>query len=959
MLRTKIVVIGLIVILAFSNASYAISIIKSPGDQNISPTIAKKMIDHGAVLVDVRSLSEYNSAHIPDAISIPLSEMSCGSCILSELGEHTGSNIIVYCKMGYRNKMASNILVKKGFENIYNLLGGITAWDNAGFSISYTNHESTDYEYGNNDDNNMEFFDVEGSSSYSTITSNIIGSECKTKDKIEDEIQKIRDTIKNSNADWTVGYTSISDLTSNQFERRLGLIIDDEPYDEPEVTLSFGAASSVNWYTSGKVTLVKNQGNCGSCWAFGVLGAIESRYKIKTGETLDLSEQHLVSCEKTSHGCNGGYLTYALGFVKNTGVVDENFFPYKASNYYCTHPENNHPVTKISSYKEVTGQENIKTSIETNGPVVTGFRVYADFMHYTGGVYSHTWGAHKGNHAVVIVGYKDNLIGNGGYWICKNSWGTGWGENGYFRISYGQCEIEKNVYEMTVIADEPSRSISVTSPNGGENWELESTPTITWSSTGMTEWLHRVEIKLINDDSGRSHIIAGDTPNDGTYSSWTIPQNQASGSKYKIRITYTGLFGETSDESDGYFSIEGDSDPQSIVITSPNGEEEWKQGTTKTVTWTSENAGSHVKIKLYKSGSFDSTVISSTANDGSYSWPILPGQATGSDYKIKITSIDYSNISDYSDNYFSITESQSSDLEIEIQNPTEGDTYSNADNIIEIYGIVNSPSTTLPVFVKLFLDDIEQYQWRNITIGSGMWGPYELDTKNLSNGKHNLTAKATLRESTVYDTVNFTVNNDGPPENLDVEITYPTEGEVTKGEITISGLVITETPATIRIFIDNQQKAKFDNINGLWSLEQTLTEDGVHIIKAEATTNSESTTATVTFIVDNSPPDLNVIKPKTGYLYTKNREIRTLLGNTIIIGSITIEADVSDEISGVEKVEFYIDDELKDTAFGAPYEWTLDEPLFGKHAIKIIAYDNLDNIISYEIEEVYIFSLGK
>ena len=68
-----------------------------------------------------------------------------------------------------------------------------------------------------------------------------------------------------------------------------------------------------------------------------------------------------------------------------------------------------------------------------------------------------------------------------------------------------------------------------------------------------------------------------------------------------------------------------------------------------------------------------------------------------------------------------------------------------------------------------------------------MWGPYELDTKNLSNGKHNLTAKATLRESTVYDTVNFTVNNDGAPENLDVEITYPTEGEVTKGEITISG----------------------------------------------------------------------------------------------------------------------------------------------------------------------------
>ncbi|EMR73261.1 Peptidase C1A, papain [Thermoplasmatales archaeon SCGC AB-539-N05] len=750
-----------------------------------------------------------------------------------------------------------------------------------------------------------------------------------------------------------------------QFKRRLGLIVDDEPGDEPEITLSFGASSSVDWRSAGKVTSVKNQGSCGSCWAFGALGAIESQYKIKTGETLDLAEQHLVSCDTNNHGCQGGYLGKTLDFVKNTGVVDEEFFPYKASNYYCTHPEGNHPVTKISGYKRISGRETIKTSIETNGPVYTGFDVYQDFQNYNGGVYTHTWGARLGGHAVAIIGYKDNLIGNGGYWICKNSWGTGWGENGYFRIAYGQCNIENNIYEMTVIADDPSQSISVISPNGGENWEIGSKPTITWSSTGLTQF-NIVEIELLKGNEDSSTITSG-TFNDGSYT-WTKFKDKAPtpGSNYKIKITYTGLLGKTSDESDGYFSIEGDSDPQSITIISPNDGEEWERGKTHITTWTSKNVESSLKIDLYKGGIYSRIITTETVNSGFYSWIVPSSQTIGSDYTIKITSTSDSSVCDESD-YFSIMESQSSELKVEIKNPNEGGSYSNTN--IDIYGTINSPSTTLPVFIKLFLDGTEQYQWGCNIIGSGMWGHYTLDTTHLSNGEHNLTATATYDSAsgkvTAQDTVNFTVNNDGPPENLNVEITYPTEGEVTKGDIQISGSVITETSATIRIFIDNQQKAEFDNINGLWSVSfNTNTEDvadGKHTIVAEATINDGDITATasVNFMVDNSPPELNIIKPKTGYLYTKNSEIKTLLGNTIIIGSITIEADVSDEISGVEKVEFYIDDELKHIASDAPYEWTLNEPLFGKHTIKVIAHDNLDNIINYEIEEVYIFSLGK
>ena len=692
----------------------------------------------------------------------------------------------------------------------------------------------------------------------------------KVKNIVENlDLQQLQDFLRRTCASWTAERTSVSDVPLSEL---LGLKIDfngfDDEYGQPyimDVDESVKLAKQISYHSLNSkdyMSPVKHQSG-GTCWAHCTTAVVEARINLEQNDPnidYNFDEDYLATHLRNS-GYNGGWSFEstntrdgALDYWKSHQVPTEN-------RLYRTKIVEWHFVTNDRSWSNSNIDDKvqaIKTALNEHGPLVAVMNVYSDFQNYRGGIYQHYGLDGSINHGVTLVGYDDYQ----GCWIGKNSWGTGWGENGYFRIKYGEVNIEDITAWVKVHKDfslPNTKSITVESPNGEENLELGSTSTITWSSTGLTQF-NIVEIELLKGNEDSSTITSG-TFNDGTYPSWTV--DQMPGSNYKIRITYTGLFGETSDESDGYFSI---------------------------------------------------------------------------------------------------TESQSSDLEIEIQNPTEGYTYTNT--TIQVYGIVNSPSTILPVFIELYLDGVYQYQWGSTITGSGKWGPYELDTKNLSKGKHNLTAKATYQSEetgilTAYDTVNFTVNNDGPPENLDVEITYPTEGEVTKGEITISGLVITETPATIRIFIDNQQKAEFDNINGLWSLEQTLTEDGVHIIKAEATTNSESATATVTFTVDNSPPDLNVIKPKIGYLYTKNREIKTLLGNTIIMGSITIEADVSDETSGVNRVEFYIDDELKDTASNVPYEWTLNEPLFGKHAIKIIAYDNLDNIINYEIEEVYIFSLGK
>jgi len=147
--------------------------------------------------------------------------------------------------------------------------------------------------------------------------------------------------------------------------------------------------------------------------------------------------------------------------------------------------------------------------------------------------------------------------------------------------------------------------------------------------------------------------IVSSTSNDGSYS-WSILSSQTAGTDYKIKIT---SMSDTSvyDWSNEYFSIISAETP-TITVTSPNGDESWQQGTTHTISWSSTgDVGSYVKIELYKGGTFDTTITSSTSNDGSYSWGILSSQTPGADHKVKITSTSDSNIYDYSDSYFSIT----------------------------------------------------------------------------------------------------------------------------------------------------------------------------------------------------------------------------------------------------------------------------------------------------------------
>jgi len=230
--------------------------------------------------------------------------------------------------------------------------------------------------------------------------------------------------------------------------------------------------SSWDWRDHGIMTPVKNQGGCGSCVAFACVGAFEAIIKWRTEATVDLSEAHLFFCGGGT--CDSGwYVSSALNYLKNYGTPDENCFPYDGAFYGNDLPCDNtcddwqERAYKIDNWGTVTGATNIKNALINHGPLIVTFTVYTDFDDYWSNpddwpndVYYHYYGTERGGHAVVLVGYNDN----GQYWICKNSWGTSGGLNGYFKIKYGEVGIDDGAYyilytpHLIVDADGPYKA---------------------------------------------------------------------------------------------------------------------------------------------------------------------------------------------------------------------------------------------------------------------------------------------------------------------------------------------------------------------------------------------------------------------------------------------------------------------------------------------------------------------
>lgn len=257
---------------------------------------------------------------------------------------------------------------------------------------------------------------------------------------------RINSIIAKSGANWTAGESWITQLSKEERLSLCGTIIDRAMIDKSKyrpVEIQQNLPIKFDWrnHNGGNwVTPVKNQGSCGSCWDFAAIGQIEAWWRISNSRldsVIDLSEQFVLSCSPGS--CNGYTVEGAFDFIEEVGVPPEACMYYNGLDAFpcsraCADWEEK--ALKIKGWSYITldfdDVDNIKSAL-LQQPVAGSYVVYEDFMYYTGGVYEHVWGEVEAGHAVLIVGWDDEDE----CWICKNSWGPNWGEDGYFRIRWG------------------------------------------------------------------------------------------------------------------------------------------------------------------------------------------------------------------------------------------------------------------------------------------------------------------------------------------------------------------------------------------------------------------------------------------------------------------------------------------------------------------------------------------
>jgi len=239
---------------------------------------------------------------------------------------------------------------------------------------------------------------------------------------------KIEEHNANPKNTHTLGINQFTDLTNAEFQALyLTLQVPNKDIEIVDEVQGGNLNGDIDWQAAGKVSAVKNQGSCGSCWAFSAIAALESAYRIsEISSSVLLSEQDLVDCSRPqgNQGCNGGWMDQAFEYIISNGIATQDQYPYTARDGACK------SVTrewKLSSYTDVVGCDALLNALAAR-PVSVAVDASV-WSAYRSGVLSSCGTAV--NHGVLLIGATD------GYWRIKNSWGSGWGESGFIRLARG------------------------------------------------------------------------------------------------------------------------------------------------------------------------------------------------------------------------------------------------------------------------------------------------------------------------------------------------------------------------------------------------------------------------------------------------------------------------------------------------------------------------------------------
>ncbi len=372
----------------------------------------------------------------------------------------------------------------------------------------------------------------------------------------EKRIREINRMIEEKGYHWIAGKTSVSDLSREESDRLRGYIpppdelVRDIPVYAPTDKLAL--PDQFDWRSLGATTEARNQGGCGSCWAFAGVGQLESHALIYDGRSMDLSEQQCMDCNSYGADCGGGWAVAAYEVFQDPGSAREICIPYQAADGFPCTQDQCQVQARIDGFFSVKNNvDTLKQCIYDYGPVYTSMYAHDNLNYYTSGCYDYDANTTP-NHAVLIVGWDDTKCSGEGAWIVKNSWGTDWGIDGYGYIKYGVCKIGSHSYQISYV--QSPVLVEVQQPDGGEELPVGSEYDINWITDRETPDSMSIMLSLNGGESYDSTVVTGLT---GVNSyTWTVPNLPVTTARIKVLAWLDGDTGGY-DTSNHNFTIKG------------------------------------------------------------------------------------------------------------------------------------------------------------------------------------------------------------------------------------------------------------------------------------------------------------------------------------------------------------------------------------------------------------------